>query len=318
MMCEGHSVYRGKGSKVNRMMDFQIIKNVIHSAKDFGLIEIIPTTMGEPLLYPKMKNLVEIVRANDLKINLTTNGTFSGMGARKWGKLLLPYTSDIKISINGATKATNGLIMKGIDHDKQLKDIEKIISIRDHLTNKGINDPTVTFQATFMESNISELPEILRLAIKMDADRFKGHHMWVTWPQLKNESLTKDQASKKRWNKCVQKLFQIAEEHPRHNGEKIRLDNVYSLPFEKSKSRLPGDWMCPFLGREAWIAWDGTFNVCCSPDAHRRTLGNFGNVLETDFIELWNNDHYRQLVDNWGDYPVCKKCNMRRPMEGAE
>ena len=77
---------------------------------------------------------------------------------------------------------------------------------------------------------------------------------------------------------------------------------------------IPQEWICPFLGREAWIAWDGTFNVCCAPDNLRKSLGYFGNVNKQDFIELWNAENYRKLIQNWGNYDVCKECNMSRPI----
>ena len=31
-------------------------------------------------------------------------------------------------------------------------------------------------------------------------------------------------------------------------------------------------------------------------------------------MEIWNGENYKQLVDNWGNYEVCKICNMRRPL----
>ena len=93
------------------------------------------------------------------------------------------------------------------------------------------------------------------------------------------------------------------------------MDNVYKISTTSQGNVVPGDWMCPFLGREAWVAWDGSFNVCCSPNNLRRTLGYFGNVKETPFMELWNGEQYSNLVGMWGGYDVCKQCNMRKPEE---
>ena len=77
--------------------------------------------MGEPLLYPEFLKIVELAKKHKLKINLTTNGTFPRYGVKKWGELILPLASDIKISINGATKRLNEKIMQGINFEKQLK-----------------------------------------------------------------------------------------------------------------------------------------------------------------------------------------------------
>jgi len=314
IFCEVHSIYnRNRPRSSEAIMDPEIIRRVISSAYPYGLKEVIPSTMGEPLLYPHFDVFIEMAKKYNVKINLTTNGTFPIRGVDKWGYLILPVASDVKISINGATKRTAESIMVGIDFEKQLRNIERFIEIRDEIRKEGINNPTITFQVVYMESNLEELPELLKMAIDMGADRFKGHHLWITWPQLREESLRRNTDARKRWNNIVDKLYEIRDSYRGPNNKKIKLDNVYKLPLEIKDSLIPDDWVCPFVGREAWIAWDGTFNVCCAPDNLRKTFGYFGNVSKTDFMKLWNSKKYNKFVENWGNYSVCKLCNMRRP-----
>ncbi|KKM62297.1 hypothetical protein LCGC14_1523150, partial [marine sediment metagenome] len=75
-MCEEHSRYNSKKEKMNRIMDFKIIEEIIEDTVKYGLKEIIPSTMGEPLLYKGLKNLLDLIKRYKLKLNLTTNGTF--------------------------------------------------------------------------------------------------------------------------------------------------------------------------------------------------------------------------------------------------
>ena len=314
VMCEEHSNFKKKSDKKNRIMQFEIIKKVIKNTVSHGLKEIIPSTMGEPLLYPNFKKLLELVKENNLKLNLTTNGTFPRFGVEKWGNLILPVASDIKISINGVCKDTAEKIMNGINFSKQLSNIKKIIKLRDEFRERGINYPTITFQTTYLESNLSEIPALLKFAIELNADRFKGHHLWITHPELSEESLRRNNETIHKWNKMVIKLREIAERHQLSNGKKIILANIYPLLNMATKYTISSDYICPFLGKEAWIAWDGTFNVCCAPNNLRQTLGNYGNVNDINFMDLWNSQEYDNLVNNWGKYEVCKKCNMRRPM----
>ncbi len=313
IMCEEHSNYNIKKEKMNRVMDFKIIEDVLEDTIKFGLKEIIPSTMGEPLLYKNIIDLLSLIKHYNLKLNLTTNGTFPRLSVEDWGKLILPIASDVKISINGASKEINESIMEGIDFNKQIEYIKKFIEIRDIIRKKGLNHPTITLQATFMKKNLKEMPELLRLAIKLGIDRFKGHHLWITHPELDEESLRKKKIDIKRWNSIVDKMNLIIKNEKLRNGNKIRLDNIYAIPI-KNENIIPDNYLCPFLGKEAWIAWDGTFNVCCSPDDLRQSLGYFGNTRDTSFMEIWNSGNYKQLVDNWGNYEVCKICNMRRPL----
>ena len=312
IMCDTHSIYNNKREETigkNRIMPVQIIKRVIKSTHSY-VKEVIPSTMGEPLLYPYFEEIVRLIKKYDIKINLTTNGTFPMGGVDKWGKLILPLSSDIKISINGATRRVDEEIMVGISFEEQLKNIKKLIEIRDDIRKKGENHPTITFQVTYMERNFNELPELLKLAIELGVDRFKGHHVWITWPQIEKESLRRDRESIMRWNDMVDILYEIKNQL----GSDIILDNVHKLSVS-GKNTVPESWVCPFLGREAWIAWDGTFNVCCAPDELRKSFGYFGNVNENDFMELWNSEKYNALIHRWGSNPICKKCNMRRPAE---
>lgn len=319
IMCEEHSDYRNKNCegevkvKDIRMMDPSIISSVIHSAVPYELKEIIPSTMGEPLLYPYFDEFIQQAKDNRLRINLTTNGTFPGKGVEEWGNLILPVASDVKISINGPHAILNETIMKGINHEYQLRNMERFIAVRDEVRSSGSNHPNVTMQVTFMESNIDELPELVQLAIDMGADRIKGHHLWVTWPELKSQSMQRSQESRQRWNTMVKTLIDIANKNPLQDGSTLRLDNIVPFTENGDSPIISSDWLCPFAGQEAWIAWDGTFNVCCCPDAQRRTLGHFGNVSETDFIKLWERRTYNNFIQKSGSYEVCNVCNMRRP-----
>ncbi len=313
IMCEEHSKYNSKKEKMNRIMDFKIIEEIIEDTVKYGLKEIIPSTMGEPLLYKDFKDLLDLIKRYKLKLNLTTNGTFPRLGVEEWGNLILPIASDVKISINGASKEVNELIMEGINFKRQMENIKKFIQIRDNIRKSGINYPTLTLQATFMNKNLSEIPDLLRMAIKMDVDRFKGHHLWITHPELEGESLRRRKIDIENWNNIVDKINLISEKERLSNGNKIRVDNIYSIST-KNEDLIPDNYICPFLGKEAWVAWDGTFNVCCAPDDLRQSLGHFGNIINTSFMEIWNGEKYKQLVENWGSYEVCKICNMRRPL----
>lgn len=314
IMCEEHSKYNIDKKSINRTMDFRIIEEVIEDAVDYGLKVIIPSTMGEPLLYKNFIDLRNLIKQYNLKLNLTTNGTFPRLGVKKWAELILPIATDVKISINGTTKDVNESVMEGINFEKQINNITEFIQVRDEIRKEGKNFPTITFQTTFMEKNLNEMIDLLRTAIKLNVDRFKGHHLWVTHPELKDQSLKSHKSTIKKWNGIVEKIIKIAENERLKDGNKIYIDNIYPIYSSDKELLVPNNFLCPFLGREAWIAWDGTFNVCCAPDALRKSFGPFGNVKEEKFMDLWNSDKYRQLFENWGIYEVCKICNMRRPL----
>ena len=75
VMCEEHSPYspshqaRIKGELAYRRMNIETIENVIAECAGQGLEEIIPSTMGEPLIYKHMPRIIELCHEYGIKLN---------------------------------------------------------------------------------------------------------------------------------------------------------------------------------------------------------------------------------------------------------
>jgi glycosyltransferase involved in cell wall biosynthesis/MoaA/NifB/PqqE/SkfB family radical SAM enzyme len=317
-MCDTHSVY-GKSKlelKALPILSWEAVEKNVRELARLGLREVIPSTMGEPLMYPQFEKLVELIRQLGLTLNLTTNGSFPRASVAQWAKMLMPVLSDMKVSLNGTTAEVNEAIMRGADTAQQMRNVEEFLSHRDRSAASGGPRPSVTIQATFMETGLPGLPDLLRWAIARGVDRFKGHHVWVTWPQLESESLRRSPEAAERWNSMVAVLTAITDAERGPSGRRIRLENVVRLEPERAGGP-PEDSECPFLGKEAWLEADGSFQVCCCPAELRKDFGDFGNVADTSFSRLWASPTYRSFVGRWGDHPNCQSCNMRRPRGGA-
>ncbi len=317
IMCEEHSEYsqlqvirRAQGLP-KRRMDAGLIRRVVREASAYGLKEIIPSTMGEPLLYPEFDEILSICREYGVKLNLTTNGTFPRKPTTEWAKLICPLASDVKISWNGARAGTAESIMKGAKFDVVLRNAREFVRVRDELADAGGNRCRVTFQLTFLESNVDELPEVVRLAARMGVDRVKGHHLWVHFAQIAEFSMRRSPEAISKWNRIVEASRRAAEETRLPSGEKVILENLF--PLDPFGEEIAPDGVCPFLGREAWVSTEGRFNPCCAPDALRRTLGEFGNLSSETLMEIWRGDAYEKLKRTYLDNALCRHCNMRRP-----
>ena len=185
IMCEDHSPYsttqtdRRRAGLPKRRMDLDLIRRVLTQSKGTPLREIIPSTMGEPLLYRHFDEILDLCAEHGVMLNLTTNGTFPGRGAAAWAQRIVPVTSDVKISWNGSTKETQEAVMLGSNWELVLENVRTFIRVRDDHAASGGNRCRVTFQLTFMEVNYRELPSMVRLAAGLGVDRVKGHHLWV-------------------------------------------------------------------------------------------------------------------------------------------
>ena len=322
IMCEEHSPHsplqlrRKDEGRARREMPFELIERVVAEAAPRGLREIIPSTMGEPLLYEHFERIIGLCHRYDLKLNLTTNGTFPRLGAEGWANLIVPITSDVKISWNGSTKATHEAIMLGSRWESMVDNVRAFIAVRDAHAAAGRNRCRVTFQLTFLESNVHELAGIVRLAIDMGVDRVKGHHLWAHFDEIRDQSMRRSPEAVTRWNEAVLAAREVAAERRLPNGEPLLLENLFLLDTSTTEDIAPGG-RCPFLGQEAWVSAEGRFNPCCAPDAERRTLGELGDLTSQGILEIWNGDTYRELTSTYRNRRLCLGCNMRKPAEGA-
>ena len=175
------------------------------------------------------------------------------------------------------------------------------------------NDCNITLQLTFLENNIHELFDIVKMAIDLGVDRVKGHHLWAHFDEIKELSMRKDEEAIKRWNTEVHKIYRLRDELLLPSGQKIALENFTILSQGGVEDLAPGG-PCPFLGKEAWINPEGRVSPCCAPDELRKKLGNFGNVNEVKLEDIWQGTQYKNLQKNYFNHELCRTCNMRKPL----
>lgn len=318
-MCEEHSPFstyiKEKLNGKHRRMPKEWLEPIFEQAKKIGVTEMIPSTMGEPLIYKHFDHFIELCYKYNIRMNLTTNGTFPRTTEKtvtEWAKLIVPITSDVKISWNGATAKTAQEVMKGIDFEQTVENVKEFIRIRDkHFANTGYYC-RVTFQLTFMQNNMHELAEIVKLASQLGVDRVKGHQLWTHFDEIKHLSMKASPESIVKWNEYVKQANEAQEKFRKPNSEKVILENIIPLQNNENKE-ISESYECPFLEKELWVSATGKISPCCAPDEQRNTLGDFGNIENTSIEEVLQSDNYQNLVKNYKKIDLCKNCNMRKP-----
>ena len=232
------------------------------------LREVIPSTMGEPLLYSYFEDLLSLCRSMELPLNLTTNGTFPG----KWGSdagmaELLRSCSDIKVSYLASEQ-----------FESWKANVEKLVSVRDRLREKtdctgvvGLNAETecagvaesrvatVSLQVTLHKKNLQDAPGVMSWASAIGIDRIK-------------------------WNKVVflsvapvklRKEYELGDDdvallRSRLKSSKVRCQgSLFFTDCRNGNCAMGGvcGESCPFTD-EVWVWPDGHEDHC--PDPERR------------------------------------------------
>ena len=221
--------------------------------------EVIPSTMGEPLLYSKFEELLELCRKRGIPMNLTTNGSFP----EKWGsdegmKCLLLACGDIKVS-------TLSYEIGGLAEKKWKANVERLLMLRGQLQgaiDEAEDVATVSLQVTLHRGNVETTSDLLRWAEQVGISRIK----WNPVVFLKCASA------------ALQERFALPEGVVERLRTELHSDRVRcegSLYFEgrggscavtgKNCDGKSPD--CPFAD-EVWVWPDGHEDHC--PDPERR------------------------------------------------
>ena len=251
------------------------------------LREVIPSTMGEPLLYSHFDELLELCRALEIPLNLTTNGTFPG----KWGRdaameLLLRSCSDIKVSYLASEQ-----------FDGWNANVEKLVRVRDKLrgnadcakvdcvgnagaeadcartadvecadarvvsfTSVESRVATVSLQVTLHKKNLQKVPEIVSWASAIGIDRIKWNK--VVLLSTVSQELREMYALNDAQLESLRNEFRSGEfsaSNVKHEGS-LFFKNSADLCAVGGKCES-----CPFAD-EVWVWPDGHEDHCPNPE----------------------------------------------------
>ena len=234
------------------------------------LREVIPSTMGEPLLYSHFDELLELCRALEIPLNLTTNGTFPG----KWGSedamgVLLRSCRDIKVSYLASEQ-----------FDGWKTNVEKLVKERDKLRgnadcakvdcvgNAGVKCAetaesrvsTVSLQVTLHKKNLQDVPELVSWASAIGVDRIKWNK--VVLLSVASQELREMYALDDALLESLRNEFRSGEfsaSNVKHEG---------SLFFKNCADQCAVGGKCescPFAD-EVWVWPDGHEDHCPNPE----------------------------------------------------
>lgn len=315
------------------MMSDEVFDRVIE-----GLRAFTPTPkvffggLGEPLLHPKIKEMVARTKAIGATTELITNGTL--LTPKLLGDLVSIGIDVLWVSIDGAKPESYADVRLGAKLPKVLKSLGHFREIQARHISFFARPPQTQLGIVFvaMKRNIGDLPAVLELARQMGATRFMVTNVLPYTDELSDEVL------------YYYKLGEICLVDPEIADRKFPFPSphIYLPRMDiNENTRLPirsvisqnahitwadsiymsAQNRCPFIESGAGaIRWDGNFSPCL-PLLHSHTsyLNNWhrsstswsiGNVLEQDLADLWNApEHiaFREKVQAF-DFAPCTDC----------
>lgn len=235
-------------------MPFEVARRAVEKAlRDSCLQEVIPSTMGEPLLYSHFSELLELCRSLNVPVNLTTNGSFpGGWGSEDAMRLLLESCSDVKVSCMGWGGVFERM-MPGISFAQWTANVKRLVACR----ALCVAPATVSLQVTLHKENARFAEDILHWAEGAGISRVKWNLPFFL-------SVSPD---------GLRESFDVSREEVLDLRRRLVSDSVLCEGnlFYGGESREVGG-RCRFAD-ELWVLPDGSGQSCPNPE--RR----FGNAL---------------------------------------
>lgn len=232
---------------------------------------------GEPLLHPKIDELLDLSHEKGFKVNLTTNGTLLHKAKHKLlGKPALRQINFSLHSFDGHEGSTDkeGYVTSVISFAKEAADQHDVL-ISFRLWNLDVDN------ATNLERNRNrEILEIIEREFNLN---YKIEDQFVRGKGLK----------------IAERIY-------------LNQDHEFKWPDLKEKED-ESKGFCHALRNQAGILVDGTVIPCCLDGEGVINLGNINDKPFSEIIEgerannLYNGFSRREIVEE-----LCKKCGYRQ------
>lgn len=140
-------------------MDYGLFKNIVDEAGKLGIKRIRLYLHGEPMLHPRIIDMISYIKSKDIAVSLTTNGIrLDKETARAILSSGVNIADIFTVSILGYSKEVHERIMRGVDHESVLNNISFFLEERER---RGSNGPIIETIFYAMPDNSFEEKEYL-------------------------------------------------------------------------------------------------------------------------------------------------------------
>lgn len=270
----------------NQEMDYELFKELIQDLKKIGVKRIILGGQGEPFLYSKLLETIEITKKAGIEVALITSGFF--LNEKKIRAIFDLRIDSIDISLQAATAETYLKIHPGQKEEsfKRIKNQLILLSKLKETFNRTV--PKVRIIHVICNLNYQETVKVVEFAREVGADSIGFKRIDVI-PETKGLLLSEEQLKETRdlLNKAEKKAMELGIDTAISTYRKYILEGlttgVYTTDFY---ARIP----CYVGWHSARILVDGNVIPCCG--CYDLILGN---IAHSSFITIWNCEKYQRF-----------------------
>ena len=271
-----------------QFMDIKIVKDALNDAKEIGVKNVLIVGEGEPTTYPYFEEVLEAIRTNNMKFNLSTNGILLDK--------YMPYIINescgaITISMSFASK--EAFIKLRPATDPQYMDIieRNIRRMSSYKKEKKLSAPEIICLHAINKYNYKEI-----ILMYERTKSLGGDAIWFQLVHLGDFSYEALKLNDEEMNEIRDSLATV-KKYCNESGIKFHSFIDFELKHYDAKR---GDWSKEGLSKQGcYVGWYFAFldlkqavSFCCGMKIV--ALLNKGK----GFKELWYSDIYRRFRNN--------------------
>jgi MoaA/NifB/PqqE/SkfB family radical SAM enzyme len=307
--CETHGRFMEKpvtetrkyvGGK--RSMDLPTIERLAVSLKKVGIGWVELSGKGDPVVHPKLPEIVRILKAQGLAVSMFTNGT---VPRADLARTLVECKLDrLNVSLNAGTREGYQRVANKDLWDRALGFVREVLAER---RAAGSDKPSMRLSFVLCKDNVDDVAPLVDLCAELRVEE-AGFSIMGELPQIlpiKLEPAEVDRVlagipawSAKLAAAGVHHDFPVLEDDLRSRGKS---EGTQDNPIQRKVPCYEG-WMHTVIGP------DGVVNPCCYCGDE-----DLGNVMEKPFEEVWRGERYaafreRAVTMHKTGEPVCDEC----------
>jgi len=275
------------------------------------LTRVVFTGFGEPLSHPQILEMIQAVRKRGLSVTLGSNGLLlSNEMARE---LVSLGVDRIVISVDGVKPETYASV-RGAMLSQVLDNIRNLNEAKREF--RSLN-PALGIEFVILKNNISELPDLTRLASRLNAARVLVSNVLPYTKDMREE------------------ILYGYEPRPAlsASGWPVRADAWVTWgTLELPRMHWGAERRCRFVKDQSIVVgWDGGVSPCYAlshhyhyfaVDGRKKEVNRYilGNLNEQPLAEIWMSEDYvrfRSEVRGF-HFPSCPDCDLRESCDLRE
>jgi tungsten cofactor oxidoreducase radical SAM maturase len=280
---------------------------VVAQLHDLPLLrEVVFGGYGEPFIHPRILDYLTAVKGLGLRVIVSTNGLL--LDPERAETLVHLGVDVVSVSLDGVNPDTYADIRRGSDLLVVLHNIEVLNQVKSRL---GSVFPRLEVEFVALKQNVAELPDLLKLAGRLGANRAIITHVLPHTLEMAADALYGREGT--------QQPLPVLCGWPVLSGDWL-LWGTMELP----RTNWGAERRCRFVtGDSLVIGWDGGVSPCYALShsypyyifgRHKEvTRYTLGNVNQASLAEIWTTDEYvrfRAEVRRF-HFPSCVTCDLR-------